>query len=85
MLVKDYGIILNVEVGVTGFITNDNIKNNINELPVDTEVFCKILDIDYEKEILDLIQVPVTKNKDSLLKDNSYNHALMQEHQLTEK
>jgi ribosomal protein S1 len=80
MLIKDYGIILNVETGVTGFITNENIKNNLSELPVESEVFCRILDIDYEKEILDLIIVPDSKKKENLLKDNSYNYTLMQEH-----
>ena len=77
-LVKDYGVILEIADGVTGFILNENLKKSLDEkqanqvfikkeplilIIASQVIFCRILDIDYEREILDLIEVAETTDQ----------------------
>ena len=42
--------------GITGFIINENLVNQNKKVYKDKQLICRILDIDYEKEILDLVE-----------------------------
>ena len=53
-LIKDYGVILSLPFNLTGFILNANLDKDKSQYKVSDSISCLILDIDYEKEILDL-------------------------------
>lgn len=55
LLIKEYGIIVDIE-GMTGFILNDNLLGAKKDYKPQEKISCLVLDIDYEKEIIDLIQ-----------------------------
>ena len=61
-LIKDYGIILNIGEDKTGFLTNNNLLNEKTNYKIDSTIQCRILDIDYEKGILDLVEVKDSNN-----------------------
>lgn len=64
--VKDYGALVDItihEEKVTGFILTSNLLKEKKGYKIGVEINCQILDIDYEKEILDLREVEYEKEK----------------------
>lgn len=64
--VKDYGALVDISLNedkVTGFILTTNLVKEKKGYKVGEEIKCQILDIDYEKEILDLREVEFEQEK----------------------
>ena len=60
-LIKDYGLILKFEDGVTGFILTDNLNDKSYE--IGQTLSCQVLDVDYQKDILDLTESKKASSK----------------------
>jgi len=72
-LIKDYGLIASLPHNLTGFILNANLGLAKSQYKIGDSIEATILDIDYEKEILDLHpQLPASSQFQIVLSKPNY-------------
>ena len=79
-LVKDYGLILGIEgqEEMTGFIVNEQLKKADKTKKVGDSVSCVVMDIDFDKKIVDLSERLATKDQEETKQAKSAKQTTLQ-------
>ena len=74
-MIKDYGIIINLNGKLAGLILKSNLSKSIEEYKVGQQIYCRVLDVDYDKSIVDLSEenLDAKKFETKLSKKSNYN------------
>ncbi|EAR99985.1 S1 RNA-binding domain protein (macronuclear) [Tetrahymena thermophila SB210] len=75
-LVKEFGIVVKVnDSPLTGLIMNEHVANTRSTLAEGQTLLCRITDIDFEKQMVDVIPSPIDDNTKltTLLQSNNFN------------
>lgn len=72
--IKDYGLLIEIleEEGLTGLILTNNLMKEKKDYQKNYIIKCQILDIDFEKEIIDLREIDVSEEKFNKLKEKKF-------------
>jgi len=74
--VKDFGVVVQVsDSALTGLIMNEHVANIRNTLKEESNLLCRILDVDFEKQMLDLMPTSIEDNVkvQSVLHNHTFN------------
>ena len=69
-MTKEYGLIVSVDSSYTGFIVNEQ-RINKKDYKVGKEIQAIVLDVDYDKKIIDLSEKLVGQQKDQSSKNKA--------------
>ena len=62
-MIKEYGIIVKLKERLAGLLIRSNLLNDYEDYKVGQTLICRILDVDYEKSIIDLCEENVSEEK----------------------
>lgn len=75
-LIKEFGIVVKVDGSpLAGLIMNEHVLNLRSTLKVGATLLCRIIDVDFEKQMVDLIPSPIEKEEKltTLLSSQTFN------------